>query len=589
MDYEENNGDVLSQGSEAEAPKAEAPAASTRRLSAQQIASRKKAIRNQKIAIIAGCCVLSIALIVTLICLLTGGKEPDDGKILPNVYAAGVNLGGMSKDEARSAIKLATDKTLSQKDMVLILPNGVLTLSPEDTGASVDVDAVVNAAYSYGRTGSEKAQQALRQQAKNRSHTIPLLPYMKELKMDYIYEAVNSYCQAHGEPATPTTATLSGQRPEFDPENPDRAVEHQTLTIVTAKPDYKLRPDRLYALILDGYSLNDLEVSYEVDTEKNLNTLTAEEIFAQHCLNPKDAVQDEKTYEITPEVYGYGFDIAKVQQLLDTAGYGETITVDLEFLLPDVVTTDLDDEVFVDVLAEFTTTGASSTERNINLSVSCLLLNEYVIAPGGVFSFNEVLDRPSAGLGYTQAPGYQNGALATIIGGGIDQTASTLYYCALMADLDILERKNNDYAVDYIGLGMDVCIDWGVKDLKFTNNTESPIKILASSNGSSVTIQLLGIDDRDYDIRIVSETLEEYPYQTVYQKMIWNNSYGYINGTVLEAGITGYRVQTSLEKVDRDSGETISTTLVDKSIYSKRNETVVYIPSILDIWGADET
>jgi len=577
MDYEDHN-ENLPQAPE---PK---PAAPVRKLSAQQIASRKKAIRNQKITIIVGCSVLSLALVLTLIFLLTGGRQPDDGKILPNVYAAGINLGGMSKDEARDAIKLATDKSLSQKDMVLILPNGVLSLSPDDTGASVDVDAVVDAAYSYGRNGSEKEQEALRKQAKRTSHTIALLPYMKELKLDYIYAAVEDYCKTHGEPGSPTTVTVNGERPAFDPENPNKPVVHQTMTIVTAKPDYKLRPDRLYAIILDGYSLNDLEVSYEIDTDKNLNTLTAEEIFAQHCLAPQNAVQDEKTYEITPEVYGYGFDVTKVQQLLDTSTYGEVIQLDLEFLLPEVVTTDLDDEVFVDVLAEFTTTGTSSTERNVNLSVSCKLLNEYVIVPGGVFSFNEVLDRPTAQMGYTQAPGYQNGTLTNIIGGGIDQTASTLYYCALMADLNILERKNNDYVTDYIGLGLDVCIDWGIRDLKFINTTESPIKIIASSTGSSVTIQLLGVDDRDYDIKIESETLEEFPYKTVYQKMIWNNSYGYINGTVLEAGITGYRVQTSIEKVDRITGRTLSTTLVDNSIYSKRDETVVYIPSILDIW-----
>ena len=586
MDYENNTGD-LPQESEATAEKPKKPAAPAKKLSAQQIASRKKAIRNQKITIIAGCSLLSIALIVTLICLLAGGKQPDDGKILPNVYAAGVNLGGMSKDEARDAIRLATDKSLSQKDMVLILPNGALTLTPEETGASLDVDAVVNAAYSYGRTGSEKDLQAMREQAKNRSHTIALLPYMKDLDLDYIYQAVEAYCQTHGEPGAPTTVTVSGERPEFDPENPSKPVEHQTMTIVTAKPDYNLRPDRLYALVLDGYSLNDLEVSYQFDTGKNLNTLTAEEIFSKHCLAPQNAVQDDKSYEITPEVYGYGFDVKKVQQMLDTAGYGEVITVDLDFLLPDVATSDLDNEVFADELASYTTTGISSTERNINLSVSCKLLNEYVIAPGAVFSFNEVLDRPSAGMGYTQAPGYQNGSLIDIIGGGIDQTASTLYYCALMADLDILERKNNDYAVDYIDLGMDVCIDWGVKDLKFINNTESPIKILASSNGSSVTIKLLGVDDRDYDVKILSEILEEFPPKTIYQKMVWNNSYGYINGTVLEAGITGYRVQTSVEKIDRSTGRTISTTLIDKSTYSKRNETVVYIPSILDIWGSD--
>lgn len=557
-----------------------------KRPSAQQIASRKKAIHDQKLAIIIGCSVLAVALIVVVICLLMNAGYVDDGKILPNVYAAGIDLGGMTRDEAHSALRLAADKAMSTEDMVLILPNGALRLSPEDTHASVDVDAVVEAAYSYGRTGTEKEQQAVRAQAKNTTHAIALLPYMPKLDTEYIYQAVVDFCASHGVEGTPTTVTLTGERPEYDPERPTRPVTHQTMTIVTGTPDYNLSVDRLYAKVLDGYSINDLEINYEIEANNKHDSLTAEDIFKQYCLAPENAVQDEKTYEITPEVYGYGFDIDELQQLLDMAGYGETIELDLEFLFPEVITTDLDDELFVDELAAYTTTGTDSSARNHNLSISCQLLDGYVIAPGAVFSFNEALDRPTAQLGYKQAAGYQNGTLTDIIGGGIDQTASTLYYCALLADLDILERKNNDFAVDYIGLGLDVCIDWGVRDLKFINNTESPIRIVASAQGSSVSIQLLGVEERDYDVTVVTETLEQFAPKTIFQKMIWANIYGYKNGTVLEEGIYGYRVQTSMEKRNKQSGAVLSTTLVDNSTYSKRDETVVYIPSITDIWGA---
>lgn len=556
-----------------------------KRPNAQQIASRKKAIRDQKIAIITGCSILALALVIVVVFLLISIGKPDDGKILPNVYAAGVNLGGMSRDEARNSLQLAAGKSIAQKEMVLILPNTVLTLSPEDTHASVDVDAVVEAAYSYGRTGSRKEQKATRAQAKNTSHTIALLPYMKDLDLEYIYQEVEKFCASYGVQGSPTTVTLSGERPTYDPEHPTLPATHQSMTIVTGTPDYALSTDRLYAQVLDGYSLNILEVTCELDTNKQPDTITAADIFAQYCIAPQDAVQDEKTYEITPEVYGYGFDIEEVQQLLDMAGYGETIKLKLEFLFPEVITTDLDDELFIDELASYTTTSSDSENRNHNLKISCELLDGYVIAPGAVFSFNEVLDRPTAQLGYKQAVGYQNGALTNIIGGGIDQTASTLYYCALMADLDILERRNNDFIVDYIGLGLDVCIDWGVKDLKFINNTESPIRIVASAEGSSVSIQLLGVDERSYDVTIVTETLEEFAPKTIYQKMIWANIYGYSNGTVLVEGIPGYRVQTSMVKHHKESGLPISTTLVDNSTYSKRDETVVYIPSIADIWG----
>ena len=306
-----------------------------------------------------------------------------------------------------------------------------------------------------------------------------------------------------------------------------------------------------------------------------------QKLFEQLCVAPVDAVMDEVTFDVTPEIYGYGFDIPAVQKLIDEAEYGQTIKVQLGFIMPDITAKDLTENLFLDTLSSYASinSGSNSDNRNINLMLSCDAINGYVIKAGEEFSFNQVVGRPTAAKGYQKAPGFLGGKETDIVGGGIDQTASTLYYCALMADLEILERHNNGYAVSYIGLGLDASIDWGSQDLRLRNNTSSPIRITAIADENQVYIQLQGIDEKDYEVKLSSETVKQYDPQTIYQVMDKDNVLGNQDGDVLQAGITGYEVELYINRHHKQTGDLISSTLVDSSSYSKRDQIVVRIES----------
>ena len=542
----------------------------------QQIASREKALRNQRIAIIGGCAAALLLLIIVIICLLMNGEPPKSETIANNVYAAGVDLGGMTKDEAKNALQLAIGQSIQKKNMIIILPDGKLELSPQDTHPSVDVDAVVEAAYSYGRDGDATTAG---------SHTIALLPYMNQLDTDYIFDTIEAFCDARGE-VVESTVSVSGERPEFDPEDPSKPVTHQILTITIGSPDYDVNTQTIYNDVLDKFSLNQTEVQY-LGTEDSIpETILAEDIFAEYCVAPQNAEQDPKTFDITPEVYGYGFDIEDVQELIDDAAFGQTLEIEMEFLYPDITAEKLRDGMFTVQLGEYTTICSeedSSVSRNTNLKLSCEALDGLIIAPGATFSFNKVLGRPTSQLGYKECPGYLNGELVDIVGGGIDQTASTLYYCVLMADLSVLERTNNCYPVSYIDPGLDVCIDWGMKDLKFTNNTDAPIRINATASGRSVSVQLWGSEELDFTVEVIAEELERYEPETILQPMDKDNILGVLNEDVLQEGITGYLIQTSVKKVHRQTKLEISTTKVDTSKYEKRDHIIAQIDYTPDL------
>lgn len=553
----------------------------TGKTTAKASAARKQAEQKRKILIISVCAVILVVLIGLIVGMIAwSNRDTDDGRILKNVCAAGVNLGGMTKEEASSALHLATDKTFSRKDMVIKLADSGFSLSPADTGAVLDVDAVVEAAFNYGRTGTEAEQLQAQQNAATNIHTIALLPYLN-LNLPFIQNAVMDFCDSYSSTMTQPVVKVTGERPVYDAENPDKKVSHQTLTITMGTPDYALDADDLYDRVLDAYSLNEMDVTYQAPTQAEPEVPNAAMLFTEHCVAPVDAVMDPVTYEVTPEVYGYGFDILKLQEMIEEAEYGETIEVTLGFLMPDITAKDLSEGLFLDKLSSCTVsnTEGNSANRNTNLKLSCEAINGTVLKAGEEFSFNDILGRPTAQKGYKKAAVMVNGEMTDVLGGGIDQTASALYYCALMADLDIQERHCHDYAVSYIELGMDANISWGDEDLCFRNNTGSPLRIIATSDGNSVSIELLGTNELDYDVQITFEITKKKNPLTVTQTMDKNNVMGYKEGDVLQSGIVGYEVETHIHKYDQETGELIVSSVVDTSSYNKRDEIVVKIES----------
>jgi len=102
-------------------------------------ASSESAKKSRKIMLISLCSVAAVLLIGVIAAVwFLFGRDPNNHLILNNVYAAGVNLGGMTKDEAEAALHQATDLTFTQNDMIIELPDIILSLSPADTKAALD-------------------------------------------------------------------------------------------------------------------------------------------------------------------------------------------------------------------------------------------------------------------------------------------------------------------------------------------------------------------------------------------------------------------------------------------------------------------
>lgn len=127
----------------------------------------------------------------------------------------------------------------------------------------------------------------------------------------------------------------------------------------------------------------------------------------------------------------------------------------------------------------YTTLIDRSVNRTNNVKLSCQAIDGLILQPGQVFSFNVTSGPRTQERGYQVAPIFVGKKVVPGRGGGVCQTSSTLYNSVLEAGLEVVERHPHSLPVAYVAAGRDATVSWGGADLKFRNNLDVPIKILA--------------------------------------------------------------------------------------------------------------
>jgi vancomycin resistance protein YoaR len=122
---------------------------------------------------------------------------------------------------------------------------------------------------------------------------------------------------------------------------------------------------------------------------------------------------------------------------------------------------------------DYRETSDKSPERLENLEVGSGGIDGTLLAPGEIFSANEVLSP----LDYNKTKIILEGKEDKADGGGLCQVSSTLYMAANYAGLEIEERHPHYAQLPYIRPGLDATVWFGVAggqplDMKFKNDTE---------------------------------------------------------------------------------------------------------------------
>ena len=471
----------------------------------------------------------AIAAAVALACALgipavTRVMDPYNGQIVSDVSVGGVEIGGLTKGEAKKALQAAFGEQFSQKTMEINFseagtvleklniryPANSLLISPEESHAKLDAAAAVKAAYALGRTDLDG------------SRTMSLLPYLG-LDEAAIRSVADSYAQQLAQLYQDSSYTVQGTAPDVT--NYNESTPCQTVTLFRGYPGIEIDADALYNEILEGYNTGSFAVSYQgtVSAKKPVSP-DLDGLWEQTRLAPKDPSVDLTSYQVIPGVHGYEFDLAEAKQQFQNLAYGESTLISLHYTDPEIAD---EDAYFQDILGHCETPHGDNENRNGNLRKACGMLDGLVLQPGQELSYNEALGPRTKELGWLPAPAYSGTKLVDSPGGGICQVSSTLYLASVYSELTIVERRNHGYPVSYIPLGMDATVSWGFADLKIRNDSPMPVKIQAEESDGYVRISILGTETRDYNVEM---------------------SYT----------VGGRYVRTYMSKIDKETGEVIS-------------------------------
>ena len=505
----------------------------------------------------------------------------DDGLIYPNVYAFGVDLGGMTPDEAAAAIEEATADTFGVCDITVELPDTTVTLTADLIGADVDAQALAQLAFDHGRGGSRWANTQAKQKAAHTSFHLDTRSCMT-LNEDAIRSAADRAAADAASTLTQPTVTVTGEVPDRNLSYKEALEKtdtvHQKLTVVLGTPDRSLDADALAEAIITACCANDfspIAFAYSV-TEPEKPDLDG--LYTQYYIAPVDAVLNEADYSITHEVLGYGFDLDALKALVAAAGEGETVTLEFAYVPASLTWEAIDATLFKDVLGTVSTNHTNNANRNNNLKLACKALNGKIIRPGETFSYNETLGERTRDKGYKPAGAYIGGKTVDTVGGGICQVSSTLYYACLKADLEIVERYAHGYTVSYMPYGMDATVSWGTLDYKFKNNTDYPIRIEAWVSDGQVHVKLMGTDTKDYYVKMTYETVDgPHEGKVVYEDYKPDNKEGYVDGEVIQTAYTGRTVKSYRVKYSKATDEQISSTYEATSRYKSRDKIIARV------------
>jgi len=452
---------------------------------------------------------LLVAIFILLAVILIGGvityagfTVQNSNSIFPGVTAYGMDLGGETVDTAISALESSPEYAAYRDAVVtVVFPADIeLTISSADAGLYSDPQTLADSMYQYGR---------------NKGFLGGALTYLKciilpdkkaldftgnrDIDRDTIAQKISSVTSAVDRELMENTLS----------------IEDDEVVIIKGASGMMVNDDEVLELVIDAFEAQNYTPIEYLPATSDPKEVDLNDVMTMVYKEPVNATFDDN-FNIVDGEPGVSFDIDTAQRKLDSADVGDKITIPLIFTDPEITSEGLTDSLFADILSEHTTKLAYNPVRSNNVELAASTVDGTILLPGDVFSYNDVVGERTKEKGYGEAPAYVNGETELEIGGGICQVSSTIYYCAMLANLEIVERTAHTFSVAYLPPGMDATVSWGGPNFRFRNNAEYPIKIHSWREGDYLHVQILGTKTTDEYVKLTYEILGAVPFTTEY-------------------------------------------------------------------------
>ena len=520
----------------------EKPKKQEREMNKMENSNKKKSKKKFIVlGIIIGVLLIIGLFVSTIFALINISNE----NIVNGVSINGVDVSGLSKEEAKTKIESIYNEK-KEKDISLKYGEYETTLSPVLMEVDYKIDEAIENAYSIGKSSNI---------FKNNYDILFALISKKDIPLEMTLNE---------EVTRQTIEDMNINLPDVVIES-SHSIEDDELIIIKGKSGIIIDTDSLLAQVkerLNNQNASDDVIEMPV-INKEPDPIDIEKIHEEVYQEAQDAYIVKDPFEIHPEVEGIDFDVEAAKEMLKEDK--EEYVIPLIITQPEITIDELGEEAFPDQLATFTTRyDVSDVDRTTNLRLACQKINGTVLLAGETFSYNDVVGARTVAAGYKNAKIYEAGQVVDGLGGGICQISSTLYNAALLANLEIVERRNHQFVTSYVPAGRDATVVYGSTDFKFKNTRQYPIRIVATANAGIATISIYGIkEENEYTFKFSTKTISSIPYSTQY---IDDSTLPQGTEVVKQKGANGLITETYITKLL--NGKTISTELLSRDTYS---------------------
>lgn len=478
--------------------------------------------------------------------------------IINGIYINDINVSSLTKDQAKNLILKKCDEKKSS-NLIINLSDIENETGPFNFSTSLsalninyNISQAVENAYSIGRTKNI---------FQNNYDILKAMIFKKNIILDFSLDE----------------NILNQMLDKISSEIPEKLInssyytEEDSLIVLKGLEGYIIKKDDLtrdiYSIIKNVSEKENIINSYIYKAKPD--EINIEKIHDEIYTTAKNAYYEQNPFKVYQEVEGIDFDIDLAKKALEEIR--DEYSIPLIITHPEITINNLEIDIFPDLLGTFSTKyDLQNKNRANNLSLATSKINEKIIAPGKQFSYNSIVGARTISAGYKEAKIYSNGQVVDGIGGGICQVSSTLYNAVMFANLEIKERHNHQFITSYVTPGRDATVAYGSKDLKFINNRNYPIKIIATAKDGIVKISIYGIkEDLEYDVSFDNEIISTIPYSTKYE---YNSNLESSEQKVKQLGANGAVVNNY--KVVKLNGSIVSRTLISQDTYNALNKLI---------------
>lgn len=524
-----------------------------------------ESLKNRRKIIIFICIVIFVIMILgfsTIFSLL----NINNTKIAKGIKINNIDISNLTIDEAKEKLNSNFEKELIPELSLKYKDEYSTVIIPKQLEIKYNIEEMLNKAYNIGRNGNIIT---------NNYALLFTTLFGKEINLDYTYneEFLNNFLE-----------DINSKLPGVVIQ-PSYYIEEEKLIIESGKDGIEIVRNELKEDILDSLISRTLEqVSKEnysqtidIPTKKaKASKIDMDKIYSEIHTEPKDACFQLDPYNIYPETDGIDLQMTLEEAKKQITEDKEEYKFDLKITKAEKTISDLGMEAFPYVISSFSTKyDASNINRSINLKIAAQKINGKVLMPGEVFSYNKVLGKRTVEEGYRDAKIFADGGTVDGLAGGICQISSTLYNAVLLANLEIVERRNHSFTTSYVAAGRDATVVWGKIDFQFKNSRNYPIKIEASVNGGVAEFKIHGVQEEEYEISILPKTTASIPYTTTY---IEDPTLAPGQQAISQAGHLGYKVTTTVVK--KLNGVEVSREVISNDTYQPMKAIIRRSPGV---------